>query len=80
MRKTLAGCSANGVDKDPPRKNIEKSHTLYNSIKRKINTQATWLSIPEPKKSLELWMLMNLLKNPIGMSKDYWRLEKLLNP
>jgi hypothetical protein len=31
----LSGSSYNGGDKDPPKKNIEKTHTVYTSSKRK---------------------------------------------
>jgi len=47
MRKTLAGISDNCGDKDPPRKIIEKSHTMHTYVKGKINTQTTGLRIPK---------------------------------
>jgi hypothetical protein len=40
-RKASVGGSDDGGDKEPPRKNIEKSHVAYTSIKRKRNTSVT---------------------------------------
>jgi hypothetical protein len=38
MRKTLVESSNDGNDKDPPKKNLEKSHIVYTSTKRKMDT------------------------------------------
>jgi hypothetical protein len=38
MRKIPVGISDDGGDKDPPKKNLEKSHTVYTSAKRKRDT------------------------------------------
>jgi hypothetical protein len=35
IRKTSVESSESDGDKDPPKKNIEKSHTIYTSSKRK---------------------------------------------
>jgi hypothetical protein len=51
MRKATYIGSDDGGDKDPPKKNIEKSHTVYTSVKIKINTQTTWLTVPETQES-----------------------------
>jgi hypothetical protein len=63
--------SDDGGDKDPPRKNLEKSHIVYTFVKRKRNTPTTGLSIPETQETHEQWMLMSSLKNPVGLHKDY---------
>jgi len=47
MRKASVGGSDDGGDKYPPIKSLEKYCIVYTSIKRKINTSTTWLSIPE---------------------------------
>jgi hypothetical protein len=47
MRKTPTVGLDDGGYKYPPRKNIEKPHTICTSFKRKINTQTTWLNILE---------------------------------
>jgi len=39
MRKTPARNSDDGDDKYPPKKNLEKSHTVYTPIKRKKYTE-----------------------------------------
>jgi hypothetical protein len=36
MEKTSVEASDDGGDKDPPRKDLEKSHIVYTSVKRKI--------------------------------------------
>jgi hypothetical protein len=51
MGKTSVEASDDGGDKDPPRKDLEKSHTVYTSVKRKINTITTGLNIPEFQES-----------------------------
>jgi hypothetical protein len=50
-RKTTAKNSNDGGHKDPTRKNIEKSHTVYTSTKRKKDTQKTRIEIPETQES-----------------------------
>jgi hypothetical protein len=47
MRKKSYRSSNDNSNKDPPKKNLEKSHIIYTSVKRNINTHETGLSIHE---------------------------------
>ena len=47
MRKTYVGNSNDGNDKDPMKKNLEKSHVVHTYVKRKRETQKRGLEIPE---------------------------------
>jgi len=49
MRKTLTKSSDDGGDKDPLKKNIEKYHIVYTSMKIKMKTQIEGLGIHETK-------------------------------
>jgi len=51
MGKTSTGGSDDGGDKYPPRKNLEKSHIAYTSVRRKRNTSTTGMSILEIRES-----------------------------
>jgi hypothetical protein len=46
-RKTLDENSNNGDDRDPTKKNINKSHVVHTFSKIKRNTQKNGLEIPE---------------------------------
>jgi hypothetical protein len=50
-RKTTTRNSNDGGDKDPTKKNIEKSHVVHTSYKIKRETRKTGLEIPEIQES-----------------------------
>jgi hypothetical protein len=72
MRKASVGGSDDGGDKDPPRKNLEKSHIAYTSMKRKRNTSVTGLSIPEVQESPHTMDIDELIEEPS------WSAQRLL--
>jgi len=51
MKKTPTGSSDDGGDKDPIKKNLKISHTIYTSAKRQMDTQKTGLGIPETQQN-----------------------------
>ena len=51
MRKTLVGNSDGGDDQDPTKKNLEKSHVVHTSAKRKRVTEKMGLEILETQES-----------------------------
>jgi hypothetical protein len=71
-RKTSVGGSDDGGDKDPPRKNLEKSHITYTPVKRKRNTSSTGLSIPEVQESPRAMDMDELIEEPS------WSAQRLL--
>jgi hypothetical protein len=50
-RKTPVGGSDDGGDKNPPRKNLEKTHVAHTPIKRKINMSLVEINAPEDQES-----------------------------
>jgi hypothetical protein len=71
MRKTITESLDDGSSKDPTKKNIEKSHTIYTSSKRKMDMyKKHGYEYLKLKKYHGAWMLMSLSKNPIGIRKD----------
>jgi len=72
MRNALAGCSDDDCDKDPPRKDLEKSHMVYTSVKIKRNIPTTWLSISKTHESLQVMDIDELIEEPS------WSTQRLL--
>jgi hypothetical protein len=64
MRKTSNESSDDGGDKDPPKKNLEKYHIVYTSVKIKRNTQTTGLSIPETQEIPRAMDVDELIEEP----------------
>jgi hypothetical protein len=69
-RKTPARNSNNGGDKDPTKKNLEKSHVVHTFSKRKREIQKTSLEIPEIQESPLVMDVDEIIKEPSWSEKQ----------
>jgi hypothetical protein len=64
QRRTSAGNSDDGGDKDRTKKTIEKYHTIHTSIKRKRETQKGGQDLPEIEESPKSMKVYNVIEEP----------------
>jgi hypothetical protein len=78
MRKTPTESSDDGGDKDPTKKNLEKSHIVYTSAKRKRETQKTRLDVPETQESPQEMDVDELIEEPSWSEKRLLETQEII--
>jgi len=59
---------------------LEKSHTMYTSIKRKINTPTTRLNIPEVQESPQAMDVDELIEEPNWFAQRLLETREIVEP